>query len=353
MPPTVQSNAPRYFRTLCSWHVGLVALLAWSLFTIPLPAQSVVVARKPPPLRLLSHDRHYELRTLYVEDPRLPRLSETQRTALYAKITRLLSDWLGYTVKLREVDARGLAAQFAKSEQIFAQRTGDIRETDFDPFGGQGATMLGQVIARALRARPLPMIEGYLKSGPLSSQAEAVEVARARFLNRLNDLRAIPTESGQPFYDPAQSRFSSFGHWWLLMEEIQEADFVLTNSMIVGADQQMPIYVIARGGLTTGLTINNHRSPYQAATMVGLMPFLSDSPLFLRERGRIPEEERLDVIATFCLHEMGHFFGRFAEHYDHPNCAHVAPTGLNYYEWHKSVRGQGPCPLVHKITERF
>ena len=99
----------------------------------------------------------------------------------------------------------------------------------------------------------------------------------------------------------------------------------------------MPIYVTVRGGLTTGLTDNNPRSPYQGATMVGLFPFLSDAPVFLRERGRIPAAELLDVIATFCMHEMGHLFCRYAEYSDHPHCVHVAPLGLDYYNWHRSI----------------
>ena len=65
------------------------------------------------------------------------------------------------------------------------------------------------------------------------------------------------------------------------------------------------------------------------------------------------DAERLDVIATLCLHEMGHFFCRYAEHYDHPNCVHVAPTGLNYYAWHQAVRAAGPCRLAHQTTSRF
>lgn len=290
---------------------------------------------------------------LYLEDPRLPRLAPAQRPLLYTKLERLLLEWLGYTVKLREVGARDLGSEFTRYDQVFARSASIIRNTDLDPAGPLGAEKLRGVIARDFRNRPLATVARYLRAGTLSSQAEAVDLAQRQFISQLDELRRSPLPDGQPFFNSAQARLNSFAHWAVLMEEITEADFVLTNSMIVGADQQMPIYVIARGGLTTGLTDNNDRSPYQTATMVGLFPFLSDAPVFLRERGRIPDAEILDVIATFCLHEMGHFFCRLAEHYDHPNCVHVAPTGLNYYTWHQAVRAAGPCRLVHQITSRF
>ena len=87
--------------------------------------------------------------------------------------------------------------------------------------------------------------------------------------------------------------------------------------------------------------------------LVALFPFLSDAPVFMRERGTIPKDELLDVIATLCLHELGHFFLRYAEHYDHPHCVHVAPTGLNYYTWHQAIRTGGPCTLPHQKVTRY
>jgi hypothetical protein len=305
------------------------------------------------PLRALPKDRAYDLRVLYLEDSRLPTLEARRRAALYAKIERLLDGWYGYHVKLREVGQQGLAEYFSAHEEIFSRHSAKIRNVDIDLASTTGLERLGAAISRDFRPRPAAQIEHYLRTGAPGTMGEAVKVAQEQFLRKLAELREIPARDGKPFYDPARARLTSFVHWALLIEEITEADLVFTNSMIAGADSEMPIYVIARGGLTTGLTDNNPRSPYQGATMVGLFPFLSDAPVFLRERGRIPEDERLDVIATMCLHEMGHLFCRYAEYYDHPHCVQVAPVGLDYYGWHKAIRAAGPCTLEHRTITRF
>jgi hypothetical protein len=342
-------NARRFLRR---WSA---LSLAWGslLFTPLLPAQTRSLPAPPPPLKDLPKDRPYELRVLYLEDPRLPTLDPAQRIALYAKIQGLVTTWLGYRVSLREVGHHALSAYFSSHDTLFAEHAAAIRATEIEAPDSRGADRLRAAIARDFRLRPLPLIERYLRAGPLTTQAAAVETALRQFSAKLTELRAAPLADGTAFFNPTEPRLSSFAHWAVLMEQIPEADFVFTNSMIAGADTGMPIYVIARGGLTTGLTDNNDRNPYQAATLVGLFPFLSDAPVFLRERGRIPDDERLDVIATFCLHELGHFFLRYAEHYDHPRCVHVAPTGLSYYAWHQAVRAAGPCLLPHRKTPRF
>jgi hypothetical protein len=319
----------------------------------PLLAQPPTVAAPATALRDLPKNRSYELRMLYLEDRRLPSLTPDQRTALYAKIEHLLATWYGYKVKVRETGQHRLAAYYAAHEAIFTQQRDRLKTIDLDLAAATAPARLRAVIAADFAPRPLSQIERYLNAGPFSSQPQAVEVAARQFWQKLGELRQAPLADGTPFFDPAQARLNSYAHAAVLIEHLTEADFVLTNSMIVGADAEMPIYVIARGGLTTALIDNNDRSPYQAAVLAGLFPFLSDAPVFVRERGVIPQAEVLDVIATLCLHELGHFFLRYAEHYDHPHCVHVAPTGLNYYTWHQAIRTGGPCTLPHQKVTRY
>lgn len=341
------------FRPRLRLASALALTLGSLLFAAPLPAQTLSLPVQPPPLKDLPKDRPYELRVLYLEDPRLPTLEPAQRAELYTKLQRLAATWLGYRVSLREVGHHALSAYFSAHDTLFAAHAAEIRAIAIEDPVARGAERLRAAIARDFRLRPLPLIERYLRAGPLTTPAAAVETALRQFSAKLTELRATPLADGTPFFDATQPHLTSFAYWAVLMEQIREADFVFTNSMIAGADTGMPLYVIARGGLTTGLTHNNDRNPYQNATMVGLFPFLSDAPVFLRERGRIPDDERLDVIATFCLHELGHFFLRYTEYYDHPRCVHVAPTGLNYYAWHQAVRAAGPCLLPHRKTPRF
>ena len=231
-------------RVLLSFSLaGLLLLSALLAGKLAPPAASA--ARTLPPLRVLPQDRSYELRVLYLEDRRLPTLTAARRRDLYAKIECLLNDWYGYRATLREVDRRNLSDYFSAQERVFAGYA------DLDHQEALALKHLRDTIARDFRARPLPLIERYLQTSPLTSKTAAIEIAQQRFQQKLTELREAPLADDSPFFDADQPRLSSFPHWGVLTAEITEADLVFTNSMIAGADTTMPIYVIARGGLTT------------------------------------------------------------------------------------------------------
>lgn len=324
-----------------------------SLLPPPLRAQSATASKAPEPLRVVPADRPHELRVLYLEDERLPTLPAEQVAALRGKVERLLLEWFGYRVTLRDAGRKNLAAYFRAQQAVFERNARTIRAIDIDPAAPNGRTRIRAAIAGAFRVRDLALIEEHLAAGKLESKAQAVTVAETKFIERLTELQSIVLRDGTPFAATSASPLTSFAHWGVLLHESREADVVLTNSMMLGADNGMPLYVIARGGVTTGFCNGNKHNVYQAATMVGLLPFLSDAPVFMRERGRIPDSERLDVIATMVMHELGHFFLRRAECYDHPHCVHVAPRGLAYYTWHQGIRNGGPCRLEHRLLRNY
>ena len=194
---------------------------------------------------------------------------------------------------------------------------------------------------------------GYLPGSAFTTTDKAADAATEQFLDRFAEIQRIPLSGGGSFADPAHPLVSSYVHWAVLQYECREADFILTNTMMASADTQMPIYVISRGGITLGNTDNNPYNPYQGTTVVGLFPFLSDAPFFLRQRGALPDDERMEVVATFCMHEFGHLFERCIEYYDHPHCVHVAPPRLDLYQWHREIRQNGPCQLPHQKLPSF
>lgn len=329
----------------------LILFLASALGASAFAAEPTRAPREP--MRPLAQEATHTLRALYLEDPRLPKLSPAQRTELYGKLERLTAEWFGYRIKVQDVGARRIEDFFAQHQDAFKKHAAFIAALSFSPDPAIFERQLLTVIARDFRARSLLQLRRYLHNDALSTQAEAVEFAKERFLERLTEWQALPTEDGQPLLRPGFALHHSYAHWSALQKEVTDADLIFTNSMIVGPDTAMPLYVIARGGITTGNTDNNDRNPYQVTMVLGCLPMLSDAPALLRERGPIPERERLDVIATMTLHELGHFLLRYAEHYEHPGCVHMAPEGLNYYAWHQAVRKKGPCPLPHTKRARF
>lgn len=311
------------------------------------------MARDLPPLTPLAKDRPYVLRTLYLEDPRLPTLTELQRHELYQRLERLMGQWYGYRVQVREVAQHGLADYFARHEDLFRRNASDIAPIEIDLEAPGAREMVALTIAKDFKTRDLKVIETYLRAGPLTSRTEAVNLATAKFTTQLAAIRGLALPDGTVLADRTRPHLNSYPHWNVMLRNMEEADFVLTNSVVVGADTDMPIYVISRGGVTTGITNNNDYNAYQGVSMVSLYPFLSDAPVFARERGAIPPGELLEVIATMCLHEFGHLFLRSAEIYDHAHCVHVAPARFDYYRWHLAIRRAGPCPLVHGTVPWF
>ncbi|MBI5691992.1 MAG: hypothetical protein HZC55_18070 [Verrucomicrobia bacterium] len=308
---------------------------------------------KLPALRELPKEVPYVLRTVYLEDPRLPTWDFAQRSLLYARLEALLAQWFGYTVKITETGRHDLATYFARHGPVFRRHAEMIAKVriDIDQPGGMERTR--QAISMDFRRRELAQIDGYLRLGGARTHTEAVEAAAAQFERNFAEIRQIRVGDGDTFWSPVRPELNSYPHWCALQYDTTEADFILTNTMIVGPDAEMPIYVISRGGITLGNTNNNPHTAFQGTTVVGLFPFLSDAPYFLRERGRIPEAERMEAVAMLCLHELGHLLVRCAEYYDHPHCVHVAPVRLEVLSWYRALKQRGPCRLPHQKVSSF
>lgn len=323
-----------------------------SIFLSLALAPVAVFPQELPPLRELSREKTHELRTLFLEDPRLPTLSADQRQALYSKIEKLARDWYGFDVRLKDLGSRPLSEHFKMHEPTFRKHKEGIEAATIDASAPDSERQVRETISRDLEHREPAQILRYF-GGDKAPKEKLVERALKRFQTQLREMLDAPMADGKAFQLPGLGRYHSYPHWTAIQFEEAEADFLLTNTMIVGPDAGMPIYVIARGGVTTGNTNNNPHNAFQGTVMVGLFPFLSDAPYLLRERGALAEGERLDVAASFCMHELGHLLLRYAEHYDHPGCVHVAPKGLDYLAWHRDVRSKGPCRLEHRKLERY
>jgi hypothetical protein len=279
-------------------------------------------------------------------------LSDAQLGELCGKLERLLADWFGYDMELKRVGRGNLAQYFATKKDAFQWYATTIKAIDLEPTEPSDRERWRATLDGVFRRHELAQIESQLRLGHLESKAQAVDAAEKPFLARLQELRSIPTADGSPFFRPEHRELNSFAHWCVVLRESLNADLIFTNGMVLGADAEIgSLNIIARGGVTTGIANANSHNVFRSAAMVGFLPLISDAPIFLHERGTVPEAEKLDLIATLTMHELGHMLLRQAEHFDHPHCVHVTTKCLEYYEWHKAIRANGPCPLPHtKLT---
>ncbi|MBI5595682.1 MAG: hypothetical protein HY928_06280 [Elusimicrobia bacterium] len=309
-----------------------------------------------PILRPVPKDATLELRVLYLEDGRVPGLGARGRTALYARVERLAKRWLGYRIKLREVGARDLRAEFARPDIAFRRpaEAACIAAVTFDPTTDGGGSVAAALVSREFDARG-PQVFARLFPETLGmSPAAAKADALRRFLSLHKALSGIRTKEGPLLRDPDDSAMYSFMHWAHYIKSITEADFVLTNAAFLVPDDDMPVYVLARGGLTTGFVDNNPQAPFGGAGAVTLLPFLSGETLLDPSAQPTSEAENLDAAATMWIHEVGHLLGRYGEMYGESGCVHVASEGLKYFAWHRAIAKAGNrCSRPPAILPKF
>ena len=138
-----------------------------------------------PALKPIPKDGVHELRVLYLEDERVPGLDAAGRAALYRRVQALSGRWLGYRIRLREVGARDLRAEFSRPDAPF-RRPGEaacIASWDFDPEAKKGRTVLEGLLKREYAARGEKLFSRLFPESAGKPPAEARRLALDRFMD--------------------------------------------------------------------------------------------------------------------------------------------------------------------------
>lgn len=309
-----------------------------------------------PALKPVPKEGTHRLRILYLEDERLPTLTPEGRRQLYRRVEGLTRRWLGYRVRLEEVGARSLRAEFARDTMPFAEpeEAACIAASRLDLETPAGYAGLKGLVAREFESRGREVFERLFPETAGLEPGEA-RAAAAETVRRLNArLAGLGTKDGRLVQSAEDLRMTSTLHWLSYIRAQTDADFVLTNSTMLEPDNDMPIYVLARGGLTTGFVDNNPAAPFGAAGAVTLLPFLNGEELFDPAAKPTTPAENLDAAATMWLHELGHFLNRYGEMYGEAGCLHVASEGLQYFKWHRNIRkADNTCSRPPAVLTKF
>lgn len=290
-----------------------------------------------PELKAVPTSSPLTLKVLYVENPHLQKLDAAARQRVYASVASLAKQIYGYTLNVTEVKQvtirdyfANAAASFKKSPIRFPALAFLIpwRATDRD-------ARVAEAIAAALKKHKPSKLEEYL-----GQEVDALSATRV-FLQKLGTMYDETAADKKPLLSAQnmnEEPWFSYGHWSTVLQGEKDYDFILTNIGIIGADNGMPLYVIARGGVTSAFVENSAHRPYQGVGVLGLYPFLADTAYFNRERGALTEAQKEEAIAWLWLHELGHLLLKKEENYDFVDSVHRAPPNLRYYDWVKRVR---------------
>ncbi|MBN8221787.1 MAG: hypothetical protein J0L53_12745 [Spirochaetes bacterium] len=290
-----------------------------------------------PELRPVPNYLPLTLSVLYAEADNLPTLTADERTRLYRNLEAKAALIYGYRLQVREIKARKLPEFFTAVKSRFREFPLAYPSYAFPIsfFDGDREKRIAEALSPLWKKHDAATIRMYL------GDVTDAQAAAREFLAKLSRIYAENDLQGKPLLasgNKDDEMYFSYGHWSSVLQAEKNADFILTNTGIIGADTGMPLYVAARGGVTSGFIENNAASPYQGVGVIGLYPFLAETPYFNEKRGALSREEKLESILWLWLHELGHLLLKRDENYTFIESLHRAPPDLKYFEWVKTIR---------------
>jgi len=290
-----------------------------------------------PELKPVAAGSQVELKVRYLSEPRFADLNSDERKKLYSDVSALCEKIYRLKLDISESGSEPLKDFFKRHADRF--KTSPIafpsQAFQISFFAPDRQKRIAETVAATLKKHDKPKIREYL--GNVENETEGAK----SFLEKLSKIYGEKDLAGKPLLvdeNAGDEIYFSYGHWSSLLQGEKDADFILTNGGIMGADNGMPLYVIARGGVTNAFVENNAHRPYQGAGVVGMYPFLSDTPYFSENRGKLSRAEKLEAIAWLWVHELGHLLLKKEENYAFADSVHRAPPKLRYADWVKAVR---------------
>ena len=299
-----------------------------------------------PELRDIPGDREYVIRVMRIVDPRLEDFSDEKYASLLKQIESDLLYYLGYQVKLKDVGKKEILPFFRSYKKVF-------KKPQFQYLIGrhflhldkdEDKIRLRNSIESMVKDKPWEILKKYVSDKSINSKntEQLTNFFYNQFLDKYNSIGKVPVTQGKGFLRDGEYELTQhYTYWSAVLQNTKEADLFITNSIIAGADDEMPLYVINRGGITSGITENNIYNSYQGAVVLTLMPFISNHEYFNKARGTISENLLIPIISMMGVHEFGHLLDRFDEYYDLPSSPQNAPVDLRYQAWYEDIIDNG------------
>jgi len=250
---------------------------------------------------------------------------------------KIVKKYLGYKIKFKTLAGQSIKSYFKIHQGRFKTKTLSIPSKLWfiDIYAKRHNELILNAVTHVVKKEKHELIEKYFGSLPKNKLNKSYIIFN-KFKNRLDSLYKQKDLSGKDLLSASNKErlyHFSFGHWISLINQEKEADFIITNSMIAAADPDMPLYVLNRGGITSGFVENNEFRPFGAGAVIGLLPFIFNGEYFKKVRGSWPKKEALGYAAFLMAHEIGHFLARKKEGYKNAGSLHQAAKDLNYKSW--------------------
>jgi hypothetical protein len=310
---------------------------------------------EPAPLQELPLDREYVLAAQQVDDARLPRLSAAEFADVLGRVSAYVREYLGYHITFtakRERDLLSFKKDLAYIDSLPAMK--EAKSYLLDPSSQTDRERLRSDIAKTVQAVPERVLRMHMKNfGAFPNRAAAAERVYLNYVDVLQKIYQLPTQDVTLLASPGYVDTLTYPFWDVAIREYADAQFIVSNTVMADMETDLPIYVILRGGVTTGMTEKNPSGPAGGSVVLFTLPFISKDNFFEAAREeKIPAAEKTDVIALYAVHEFGHLLNHFKDYSDHEHCIMVPAHGLNYYKWYRENKAN-KCALPHEKLKSF
>ncbi len=306
-------------------------------------------------LRDLPPDKEYIITVQRVLDRRLPSLTESEFQDMLDRLQGYIREYLGYRVSFFVKGNKDLLQ--VKNEFAYIRNLDSMKELKtllLDDNSAGDTQRFREYLARLIGAADESMLQSYVPGySAFKSRDALVDFLYREYLKKLKLINGIRTNDGTPLRSTPYADTLTYPFWDMLLREIRGVNFIFTNTVMADLELDIPIYVVLRYGITTGMVEANTSNEYGGAGVIFTYPFTAQDGFFMSEREeQIPPDKLTDVIALYAAHEFGHLLNHYKDFYSHKNCIMVPANDLNYYRWYRE-RKEKKCALPHEKLKHF
>jgi len=320
----------------------IAILITVSTCQKPLSVQFENYYEKIPELAPLDLSKPILLEIDYVEDADYPQLAADDLQLFLKRTQTRAKELLGIHVIFQfkeKIQAKNFFEDH-KNKFETAPFSYLAKEWYVDPDTENFSADVAKIIRQRLEKVDNTILKNYFP-GNFKSRESVYQNAIEQFLKRIRSIQNERDTQGNPIYQkniPHKKYFQSYTHWDSILYQYTHADIILYNGLIAGADTEMPIYVIVRGGVTSAFIENNAYRKHRGIGLVTLYPCFSRGEYFASVRGVYAHSDSIECAAHIFVHELGHLLLHKEENYTFEGSIHRAPPDLDYMKWVNAIK---------------
>jgi hypothetical protein len=288
------------------------------------------------------------IRVVYANNPRLPKMSSGQLRTLLAAAQRTTLESFGVNVRFSVVAEMEIDRLF----KMIPPRVIEARKSTIYDFRSANEDLKGlaEGIYTTLTQRQTKLEDGLFFAAPYLPDVKSDNLATFSvllgyvMLERLGQWRQVSALGGTPVVDT--SPYNEWIYWDSLGYGALKFDLVITNQLIASAEYVgVDIHSAIRGGVSVGTTSFSRIGKFGSFIFWCTFPFTDPSEISKSMRGGedYSDTEAAELSGAYLAHEIGHMLFRYGHPFGQTACVMNPVTMLKFREWYQQINSAS-CP---------